>query len=121
VTKAPEVYSLIDLSIVSGINQKPTATVKIRVNDETVDRMEQGDGPVDATYKAIAAVTDTKSRLLKFEIKAITGGTDALGEVMVSLEEGDRTARGHGADTDIIVAAAKAYITALNKLAVKKR
>jgi 2-isopropylmalate synthase len=121
VTKVPEVYSLIDLSIVSGMNQKPTATVKIRVNDEIVDRMEQGDGPVDATYKAIAAITDTKSNLLKFEIKAITGGTDALGEVMVSLEEGDRSARGHGADTDIIVAAAKAYITALNRLAVKRQ
>lgn len=121
VTKVPGVYSLIDLSIVSGINQQPTATVKIKVNEEIVDRMEQGDGPVDATYKAIAAITDTKSKLLKFEIKAITGGTDALGEVMVSLEEGDRTARGHGADTDIIVAAAKAYITALNKLAMKRR
>lgn len=121
VIKVPEIYSLIDLSIVSGINQKPTATVKIKVNDEIVDRMEQGDGPVDATYKAIAAITDTKSKLLKFEVKAITGGTDALGEVMVSLEEGDRSARGHGADTDIIVAAAKAYITALNKLAVKRR
>jgi 2-isopropylmalate synthase len=83
--------------------------------------MEQGDGPVDATYKAIAAITNTKSHLLKFEIKAITGGTDALGEVMVSLEEDDRASRGHGADTDIIVAAAKAYINALNKLAARRK
>jgi 2-isopropylmalate synthase len=121
VTKVPEIYSLIDLSIVSGINQKPTATVKMKVHDEILDRMEQGDGPVDATYKAIASLTETKSKLLKFEIKAITGGTDALGEVMVTLEEDDKTARGHGADTDIIVAAAKAYINALNKLTAKKK
>jgi 2-isopropylmalate synthase len=121
VIKAPEIYRLVDLSIVSGTNQKPTATVKIQVGDQTVDRMEQGDGPVDATYKAIAAITNTKSHLLKFEIKAITGGTDALGEVMVSLEEDDRAARGHGADTDIIVAAAKAYINALNKLAARRK
>ena len=81
--------------------------------------MEQGDGPVDATYRAIAAITDTKSSFLKFE-KGITGGTDALGEVMVSLEEDDRSSPGYGADTDIIVASAKAYINALNKLAARK-
>jgi 2-isopropylmalate synthase len=121
VTKVPEIYSLVDLSITSGLNQKPTATVKLKVGEEVIDRMEYGDGPVDATYKAIAAITKTKSSLLKFEIKAITGGTDALGEVMVSLEEGGRSVRGHGADTDIIVASAKAYINALNKLAARKK
>lgn len=121
VTKAPEVYKLIDLYIVSGLNQKPTATVKLKVGEDVIDRMEHGDGPVDATYKAIAAITDTKSNLLKFEVKSITGGTDALGEVMVSLEEGGRTVRGIGADTDIIVASAKAYINALNKLAARRR
>ncbi len=121
VAKAPEVYSLVDLHSVSGINQKPTATVKLKVGESVIDRMEHGDGPVDATYKAIASITNTKSNLLKFEVKSITGGTDALGEVMVSLEEEDRTVRGHGADTDIIVAAAKAYINALNKLAARRK
>ncbi|NWF76533.1 MAG: 2-isopropylmalate synthase [Nitrospirae bacterium] len=121
VTKVPEVYSLVDLHIISGINQKPTATVKLKIGEDIIHRMEQGDGPVDATYKAISSITKTKSKLLKFEIKAITGGTDALGEVMVSLEENGRTVRGHGADTDIIVAAAKAYISALNKLEARKK
>ncbi len=121
VTKVPEIYSLVDLYIVSGVNQKPTATVKLKIGDNIIDRLDHGDGPVDATYKAIASVTDTKSKLLKFEVKSITGGTDALGEVFVSLEEDDRTVRGHGADTDIIVAAAKAYINALNKLAARKK
>ncbi len=121
VTKVPEFYSLVDLQIVSGVNQKPTAAVKLKVGEDTIDRLEHGDGPVDAIYKAISAITNTKSRLLKFEVKSITGGTDALGEVVVSLEEDDRTVSGHGADTDIIVAAAKAYINALNKLAARKK
>lgn len=121
VTKAPEIYSLVDLYVVSGVSQKPTATVTLKVGEDVIERTESGDGPVDATYKAIASITDAKSSLLKFEVKSITGGTDALGEVMVSLEEGGRTVRGYGADTDIIVASAKAYINALNKLAVRKR
>jgi 2-isopropylmalate synthase len=121
VTKVPEVYSLVDLYIVSGIHQRPTATVKLKVGENIIERIEHGDGPVDATYKAIASITNTKSNLLKFEIKSITGGTDALGEVIVSLEEDGRSVRGHGADTDIIVAAAKAYINALNKLSAKKK
>jgi len=121
VTKVPEVYSLVDLYIASGVSQKPTAAVKLRAGEDIIDRLEHGDGPVDATYRAISAITGTKSRLLKFEVKGITGGTDALGEVMVSLEEDGRTVRGHGADTDIIVAAAKAYINALNKLAARKK
>ncbi len=121
VAKVPEVYSLVDLYMVSGINQKPTAAVKLKVGENVVDRLEHGDGPVDAIYRAIAGITDTKSHLLKFEVKGITGGTDALGEVVVSLEEGGVTVRGHGSDTDIIVASAKAYINALNKLAARKR
>lgn len=121
ISKIPEAYSLIDLSVSSGINQKPTATIKLKVGEDIIDRMEHGDGPVDATYKAIAEITQTKSNLLKFEVKSITGGTDALGEVTVSLDEDGWTVRGHGADTDIIVAAAKAYINALNKLVARKR
>lgn len=121
VTKVPETYSLVDLYIMSGLGHKPTAAVKIKIGDTVIDKIEYGDGPVDATYRAISAITNTKSKLLKFEVKAITGGTDALGEVMVSLEEDGRIVRGHGADTDIIVASAKAYINALNKLASRKR
>jgi 2-isopropylmalate synthase len=119
--RPPELFSLVDLSITSGLTQKPTATVKLRIGEETFDRMEHGDGPVDATYKAIVAMTDTKSTLRSFDVKSITGGTDALGEVSVSLEEEGKVVRGNGADTDIIVAAAKAYIDALNKLAARKK
>jgi 2-isopropylmalate synthase len=62
-------------------------------------------------------MTATKSRLLSYAVKAITGGTDAQGEVSVRVEEDGRTATGHGADTDIILASARAYLNALNKLA----
>ncbi len=121
VAKVSETYSLVDLKVLSGTSQKPKAEVKLKVDEKIVEKTEHGDGPVDAVYRAIAAITDTKSRLLKYEVKSITGGTDALGEVMVSLEENGRSVRGHGADTDIIVASAKAYINALNKLAAKKK
>ncbi|MEK6680713.1 MAG: 2-isopropylmalate synthase [Nitrospirota bacterium] len=121
ISRIPEAYSLIDLTISGGINIRPSAKLKLKVNDHIVEKEGHGDGPVDATYKAIASITQTKSNLLKFEVKSITGGTDALGEVTVSLEEDERTVRGHGADTDIIVASAKAYINALNKLAHIKK
>jgi len=100
---------------------EPKAALKMKVKGKIVQKTASGDGPVDATYKAIASITKTKSSLLKFEVKSITGGTDALGEVIVSLEEDGRTVRGHGADTDIIVASAKAYINALNKLVMRKK
>jgi 2-isopropylmalate synthase len=120
VSKTPEVYLLEDLCITSGIGVKPMATVKLSVDGQIIEKTRNGDGPVDAVYKAIVSITGTKSNLLKFDIKGITGGTDALGEVVVQIEESGRTVRGSGSDTDIIVAAAKAYINALNKLAIRK-
>ena len=105
----------------SGINQRPIAVVKLGINNEIIEKTEHGDGPVDAVFKAVASITGTKSSLLKYEVKAITGGTDALGEVVVSLEEDSNSVSGHGNDTDIIIASAKAYINALNKLAARKK
>ncbi len=121
VTRIPEIYKLIDLSVSSGSNQKPTAVIKLDLDKEIVEKTEHGDGQVDATYRAISKLTNTKSHLNKFEVKSITGGTDALGEVMVTLEEDGEIVRGSGADTDIIVASAKAYINALNRLEGRKR
>ncbi|MDP3259434.1 MAG: 2-isopropylmalate synthase, partial [Thermodesulfovibrionales bacterium] len=120
-SRIPEVYSLVNLSVSSGMKVEPKAALKMKVKGKIVQKTASGDGPVDATYKAISSITKTKSSLLKFEVKSITGGTDALGEVIVSLEENGRTVRGHGSDTDIIVAAAKAYINALNKLVMRKK
>lgn len=119
VLRISEVYQLVDLEVASGTKKKPTATVKIKINGDEKEITVSGDGPVDSVYKAITELTGSKAELNKFEIKAITGGTDALGEVTVILEEGGHTVRGHGSDTDIIIASAKAYINALNKLALK--
>ena len=119
--RVPEVYTLIDLKVSSGMSEKPEAMIRLKIGEDIVEKTENGDGPVDAVYKAIRALTETKSRLLKYEVKGITGGTDALGEVIVTLEEDGRSVSGNGADTDIIVASAKAYINVLNKLAARKK
>ena len=76
-----------------------------------------GDGPVDAICKAISVVTQTSAKLARYEIRAVTSGTEAIGEVTVQLEEGDRKVMGRGASTDVIEASAKAYVDGLNKLA----
>ena len=115
--KIPERYVLKSLFVESGTGKVPTATVELEIDGRSVTQTGTGDGPVDAAYRTIAAMTGTKSRLLTYVVKAITGGTDAQGEVSVRLEEGRNAAIGHGADTDIIVASAKAYLNALNKLA----
>ena len=101
----------------SGTQKTPTATVELEIEGRAVTHTGTGDGPVDAVYRTIAAMTQTKSKLLMFGVNAITGGTDAQGEVSVRVEENGRTVTGHGADTDIITAAARAYLNALNKLA----
>ena len=115
--KIPERVELRSLSIESGTDRVPTATIELLVDGHIVKQTGTGDGPVDAAYRTLAAMTQTKSRLLTYAVKAITGGTDAQGEVSVRLEENGRTVTGHGADTDIIVASARAYLNALNKLA----
>lgn len=117
IAKMSERVVLKSFSIESGTNKKPSATVELEIDGKLVQSSGTGDGPVDAIYRTIAAMTQTKSRLLMFAVNAITGGTDAQGEVSVRLEEDGRTVTGHGADTDIITAAARAYLNALNKLA----
>jgi 2-isopropylmalate synthase len=116
----PETYRLKSLHVESGTDMTPTAQIELEMDGKVVKQTGKGDGPVDAAYRTIAAMTQTKSTLLTYAVKAITGGTDAQGEVMVKVEEGPKTVTGHGADTDIIVASAKAYLNALNKLAYWK-
>jgi 2-isopropylmalate synthase len=119
-SKIPEAYVLGKIHVESGTEVVPTATVELTVSGQSVRNIGKGDGPVDAVYKTIAAIVQTKSRLLSYIVAAITGGTDALGEVTVRLEEDGKTVMGYGADTDIIVASAKAYLNALNKLSYWK-
>jgi 2-isopropylmalate synthase len=121
VVHSDERFDLGDLSILSGTFAKPTATVQLVVDGEPRKATALGIGPVDAVFKAIAELAETKSELLRYQVNAITGGMDALGEVTVTLGEDGRRVIGHGAHPDIIVASAKAYVHALNKLAWHKR
>jgi len=116
-----EVYVLKGLKAESGTGVTPTATVEMDIEGRTVKQTGQGDGPVDAVYRTIAAITGTKSKLDAYLVKGITGGTDAMGEVTVKVEEDGKKVAGHGADTDIIIASAKAYVNALNKLEYWKK
>ncbi|MDH4163074.1 MAG: 2-isopropylmalate synthase [Nitrospirota bacterium] len=116
-----EIYALRSLKAESGTGITPTAVVEMDVNGKIVKQTGSGDGPVDAVYRTISEITGTKSRLEAYLVKGITGGTDALGEVTVKVEEEGKKVAGHGADTDIIVASAKAYVNALNKLEYWKK
>ncbi len=104
------------MSVSSGSFATPSATVELEVEGKVKKTAQLGDGPVDATFKAIKKLTGSQARLLHFSVGAITGGTDAQGECTVRLEEEGREVFGQGAHPDIIVASAKAYINALNKL-----
>jgi 2-isopropylmalate synthase len=121
VLRVPHRFKLVYINVISGNVTVPTATVQMEVDGELRQEAGFGDGPVDATFKTIKKITRTKSRLLQFAINAITGGTEAQGEVTVRLEEKGYTVIGQGADTDVLVASAKAYINALNKMEFKKQ
>jgi 2-isopropylmalate synthase len=116
-----EIYVLKSLSASSGTGTAPSATVEMQIDGKAVKQTGTGDGPVDAVYRTIAAITGTRSTLEAYLVKGITGGTDALGEVTVKVEEVGKKVAGHGADTDIIIASAKAYVNALNKLEYWKK
>ena len=117
IIRVPERYRLLQMNVASGSFAAPTATVELEVDGKVKKTAVMGDGPVDATFKAIKKLTRSRARLLQFSVGAITGGTDAQGECTVRLEEDGREVLGQGAHPDIIVASAKAYINALNKMA----
>jgi 2-isopropylmalate synthase len=121
VFRIPETYELISLKVESGTGLTPKAEVVLSVNGKKSDMSAEGDGPVDAALKTIASIAGTKSTMLAYEVKAITGGTDAQGEVVVRLREDGNTVMGQGSDPDIIVASAKAYVNALNRLEFLKK
>jgi 2-isopropylmalate synthase len=120
VLKIQDKFNLLSVNITSGTETPPSATIDMEIDGKRYKSSGQGNGPVDAIYKTIAGITKTKSKLLKFSVNAITGGTEALGEVSVHLEEDGVSVIGRGAHTDILVASAKAYVNALNKLEYKK-
>jgi 2-isopropylmalate synthase len=121
VVRTDERFELSQVTVLSGTFARPTATVELRVDGELRRATALGIGPVDAVFKAIADLTETKSELERFQVNAITGGMDALGEVSVTVSEGGRKVIGNGADPDIIVASGRAYVHAINKLEWHKK
>src|SRR5271157_2408587 len=113
----PEIYRLEYLHIYSGTSAIPTATVRVRIEDAMREGASIGDGPVDAVCKAISHVTGASARLARYEIRAVTSGTEAMGEATVQLEDGGRKVVGRAASTDVIEASARAFIDGLNRLA----
>jgi 2-isopropylmalate synthase len=103
----------------SGMGERPHATVVLAQDGAERRADSQGDGPVDATFKAIESVAKSGAELLLYSVNAVTQGTESQGEVTVRLSKGGRIVNGVGADTDIIVASALAYISALNRLESK--
>ena len=116
VLRTSETYKFISLTVMSGSEVVPTATVKMEIDGIEYHGAELGNGPVDATYNAILKLTGRNPELLRFSISAITGGTDALGEATIRLKEDSNIALGKGTHEDILVAAAKAMVNALNRL-----
>jgi len=116
VSEAGENYKLVYLNVCSQTGETPHA--RITVLDNSVERNAEADGggPVDASFKAIERIAESGAELLLYSVNNITTGTDAQGEVTVRLSKGGRIVNGQGADTDIVIASAKAYLNALNKL-----
>jgi len=114
-------YKLEHITVTCGSFAVATATVQMEINGTPVRTAELGDGPVDSAFKAIKKLTKSKAKLTQYNVGSITGGTDAQGEVTVRVEEGGQTVVGKGSSTDIIVASAKAYIHALNRLHSKQK
>ena len=119
--EAPEHFKLVTLEVASKTGEVPQAQVVVSVEGSERSANAQGSGPVDATFKAIETIAASEATLLLYSVNAITQGTDSQGEVTVRLEKGGRIVNGNGADTDILVASAKAYINALNLMQVGQK
>jgi 2-isopropylmalate synthase len=116
VTEVSEHYRLVSMRAHSETGEMPRARVVLSVGGQERTAEMQGGGPVDATLKAIESIAQSGTELLLYSVNNITSGTDAQGEVTVRLSKGGRIVNGQGADTDIVVASAKAYLNGLNKL-----
>ena len=114
VTDVPERMRLTFLDVTSRTGQIPQAKITVEVDGVEQQASASGSGPVDAAFRALEQIAGSGATLQLYSVNAITEGTDSQGEVTVRLEKGGRIVNGNGADTDIVIASAKAYINALN-------
>ena len=115
-TAVPETYHLEHFYVTSGDQIKPTAKVMVRFRKKILSSTSSGDGPVDACYKAIDKITGMKGKLIDYQLRSVTSGKDALGEVTVKISAGGRVTSGRGSSTDIVEASIRAYANAINKI-----
>ncbi len=120
VVRSNDRIQVVSLKVICGTEGPQTAELTLRVDGMDRATTATGDGPVDATFRAIRELFPNEARLQLYQVHGVTGGTDAQAEVTVRLEEKGRTVNGQGADTDTLVASARAYVNALNKLMVKR-
>ncbi len=111
-----EIIKLVSLRVCCETGETPNATMTLNIDGEEKQAESVGDGPVDACFKAIENLTNTGVSLQLYSVNAITTGTDSQGEVTVRVEKDGHVVNGQGADTDIVIASAKSYINALNKV-----
>jgi 2-isopropylmalate synthase len=121
VTAEDEHWKLVTMNQASGMGERPHAKVVLSEGGAERHAESEGDGPVDATFKAIESLAHSGTELLLYSVNAVTQGTESQGEVTVRLARAGRIVNGVGADTDIVVASAKAYVNALNKLGTTER
>ena len=112
--------SLIDLQVIAGTKGPQKATISLEIFGDTKEITSTGDGPVDAIFNGLSELIPHSAKLLLYQVHAVTEGTDAQAEVSVRLSEKGKSVVGQGSHTDTLVASAKAYINALNKLIVKR-
>jgi len=119
-TQAGESIRLVALTVIAGTGGPQKAIVTLDVDGQHITKEAIGDGPVDAMFKAIRAIAPHEATLQLYQVGAVTADSDAQAEVSVRLEEGEKVVTGRGADTDTMVASAKAYVSAVNKLVAKR-
>jgi len=119
VSETSENYKLVYLQVASQTGETPHAHITISDSGTEKKAESDGGGPVDASFKAIETIINSGAELQLYSVNNITSGTDAQGEVTVRLAKGGRIVNGQGADTDIVIASAKAYLNGLNKLYAK--
>jgi 2-isopropylmalate synthase len=120
-TIAAESIRIVSLTIIAGTQGPQKATLTLSINGTEVTKETTGNGPVDAIFNAIHAIVPHTAKLSLYQVNSVTEGTDAQAEVSVRLEEDGKSVTARGADPDTLVASAKAYISAINKLAAKRQ
>jgi 2-isopropylmalate synthase len=112
---------LLSLSVIAGTRGPQRATMKLDVDGQTKIEEAEGNGPVDAVFNAIKSLVPHDAKLELYQVHAVTAGTDAQAEVSVRLSQDGRSVTARAADPDTLVASAKAYLSALNKIVMKKQ